>query len=137
MTIHCFDVIYSPSSEMDNSLSDEVDSWTVWNTNNQIVPDTDYFKDSNGNIVEVSGFRTNRFELRDSSKSIQNDAESIVSNLTGSTGYLASYCDWWIVRWHPCRYDETNDTSDCGNWKILDMSNDYTGYSSVPDEVKP
>lgn len=133
MTIHCFDVIYSPSSSMDSYLSSWLTSWTAWTEENVDSPSS--FTEGGYDYPEVdaSGFERNRFEWDNKNgRTAQEDAEYIVSNLIGETGYLASYCEWWIVKWHECTHDETDE---CGETKILDSSNNYSGQSDVPEAV--
>lgn len=61
-------------------------------------------------------------------------SQYIVSNLIGEVGYLASYCDWWIVRAHVCDHDQ-NERRGCGSWFVVDSSNNYSGQTDVPAEV--
>jgi len=85
--------------------------------------------------VGASGFQQNRFMfegVKSEDRTSERDAKYIVSNLTGITGYLASYCDWWMIRWHQCFHDEGKG---CSNWKVLDSSDSYSEYENVPDEV--
>lgn len=134
MTIHCFDVVYSPSSQMDDFLETWLTNWTAW-TEEVNMPKTFEEKDSRGlKPINVSGFKENRFELEDTGRSPREDADFIMSQLTGRVGYLASYCDWWVVKWHECVHDE-NGEENCGKWKILDSSNNYSSQQDVPAQV--
>jgi len=136
MAIHCFDVVYSPSASMDNYLSSWLTSWTAWTEETPDEPHSMTFSNiETGNTVDAAGFKQNRFEFEgvgDGSRTIQEDAEYIVSNLISQVGYLASYCDWWIVRHHQCFHDENKG---CTDWVVIDSSNNYAGQTDVPDEV--
>jgi len=133
MTIHCFDVIYSPNASMDSYLSSWLTSWSAWEPEPHSEPSPMQFSNiETGETVDAAGFRQNRFQWDDTGREPQADAEYIVSQLTGQVGYLASYCDWWIVRWHQCYHEEDKG---CDSWVVIDSSNNYSGQSDVPSEV--
>jgi len=136
MAIHCFDVIYSPSASMDSYLSSWLTSWTAWTEETPDEPHPLTFSNiETGNTVDAAGFKQNRFMFEgvgDGSRTVQEDAEYIVSNLIGQVGYLASYCDWWVVRHHQCFHDEGKG---CDSWTVIDSSDNYSGQTDVPAEV--
>lgn len=133
MSIHCFDVIYSPSASMDDYLSTWLTNWSAWEPEPHSEPGPLQFSSiETGDTVDASGFQQNRFQWDDTGREPQADAEYIVSIITGETGYLASYCDWWIVRWHQCRHDEDKG---CDSYVVIDSSNNYSGQTDVPSEV--
>lgn len=64
MAIHCFDVIYSPSQDMDSYLETWLTNWTAWSREPFTGPEPMTFTDIEiGTSAEASGFRQNRFEL--------------------------------------------------------------------------
>lgn len=64
MAIHCIDVIYSPSTDMDSYLETWLTNWTAWSKEAFTGPSSMTFSDlETGNTVSASGFRQNRFEL--------------------------------------------------------------------------
>ena len=121
---------------MDNYIESWLTSWTAWTEEEVDNPSSMQFSNIGGdNTVDASGFQQNRFEFEgvgDGTRTVQEDAEYIVSNLIGQVGYLASYCDWWIVRWHQCYHDEDKG---CESWEVLDSSANYSGQTDVPSEV--
>jgi len=133
MTVHCFDVIYSPNASMDSFLSSWLTSWSAWEPEAHDEPQPLQFTNiETGNTVDAAGFQQNRFQWDDTGREPKADAEYIVSQLIGQTGYCASYCDWWIVRWHQCYHDENKG---CESWIVIDSSNNYSGQTDVPSEV--
>ena len=136
MAIHCISIIYSPSSHMDNYIGSWLTSWTAWTEEELDNPGSMQFSNIDGdNTVDASGFQQNRFlfeGVESENRSPERDAKYIVSNLTGITGYLASYCDWWVIRWHQCFHDENKG---CTSWKVLDSSDSYSEFQNVPSEV--
>jgi len=136
MAIHCISIVYSPSQSMDSYLSSWLTSWTAWTEETIDEPHSMTFTNiDSGTEVDASGFQQNCFMfegVKSEDRTPKRDAKYIVSNLTGITGYLASYCDWWVIRWHQCFHDEGKG---CSNWKVLDSSNSYSEYQNVPSEV--
>lgn len=129
-------MIYSPSQEMDKIIDSWLTSRTAWTGETLDSPDTITFSGTDPeNAVDASGFQQNRFKFESTGKNGGNpleDARHIVSDLTGDTGFLSSYCSWWIVRYHVCHHDEDGS---CETWTVLDKSNSYTGQENVPLEV--
>lgn len=214
MAIHCIDVVYSPSQNMDSYLETWLNGWTAWSKEPFESPSSMTFTEiDSGSQVSASGFRQNRFQLDSSdhaniieadvanntitvdkgmtgnivggetfqlrrdnqreevhtvsdftsngdgtttitleSLTTRNENQTveereselvdgttffsqyIVSNLIGQTGYLASYCDWWVVRSHVCDHDQS-EKKGCGGWYTIDKSDNYSGFSDVPSEV--
>lgn len=134
MAIHCFQIYYSKNSYLTETyLPTWLTSWTAWTEEEVTDPKLQTFQDlKTGETVECHGFTSNRFEFEGGFGSPQEDAEYIMSQLMGEVGYLASYCDWWIVRWHQCFHDEGGG---CGDWIVIDSSNNYSGQTDVPSEV--
>jgi len=133
VTVHCFDVVYSPSSQMDYFLESWLTSWTAWTEESVNNPGGITFSGFEYETeIQASGFQGNRFEWDDTGRAAREDAEFIASQLTGQVGYLASYCDWRVVRWHQCYHD---DDKSCDDWQVLDSSDNYSGQEDVPSEV--
>ena len=148
MAIHCISVVYSPSTDMDSYIESWLTGWTAWSEEPFDSPSSKTFRSLESDTeVSASGFQGNRFQfegVESEDRSPERDAKYIVSDLTGITGYLASYCDWWVIRWHRCDHDGV-DPLGCGyinsegdfehGWKVLDSSNSYSEYQNVPNEV--
>lgn len=76
MTIHCFDVIYSPNASMDSYLSSWLTSWSAWEPEPHEEPGALQFSDlETGNTVDAAGFRQNRFTRDNIDNAIITDAD--------------------------------------------------------------
>jgi len=157
MAIHCFKIYYSKNDYLTNTyLPTLLTNWSAWSQEEVQNPSLQKFTTIDSDqIVECHGFDSNRFELEGGFGSIREDAEYIMSQLMGQTGYLASSADWWIIKWHHCVHDGDTRTVErsrelpdgstetyeeevkgCGNWKTLDSSDNYSSQSNVPELVK-
>jgi hypothetical protein len=92
MALHCIDVVYSPSTGMDDFLETWLTNWSAWSEESLTGPESLTFTDvETGNSVDASGFRGNRFQLDSSDHASVIDVD--VSNNTvvldkGMTGNI-------------------------------------------------
>jgi len=72
MAVHCFDVIYSPNASMDSYLDTWLTNWTGWTEEDLESPQPlNFFDLETGPELNASGFQQNRFELQDSSRTLE------------------------------------------------------------------
>lgn len=133
MTIHCFELYYAPSAEMDKIVSNVLDQVDEWSQESLEYPTDKVFVDIDaGTEINASGFSGNRFEWIDKNQDPRTDAEEALKDIVNNISKVNDITDWWIIRWHECYHDEDKP---CGEWAVIDSSNNYSGQTDVPSEV--
>jgi len=76
MAIHCIDIVYSPSTDMDSYLESWLTNWSAWSEEPFDSPSSMTFTDlDTGSSVDASGFRQNRFTLDSSDHATINSVD--------------------------------------------------------------
>jgi len=118
-------------AEAEQAMTEIVELWMAgneWKHDDTTSPgELTFYNNDMELAVTAEGFRQNRFTMRDSSRSIEDDRDVILKDLEAKD-YFETYCDWAVVRWHVCDHDESN-RSGCGSWQTIHSHGD------VPDEV--
>jgi len=123
MTVHAFQLYYSPSQEMDDLVSSFLDVADDWSKEELDYPSKRTFGELNPDVeeLEASGFGQNRFVWQDTGKRPAVDAREAVKGLDINIDKINQYTDWWILKWHMCDHDGDKNHS-CG---YFDSSGDW------------
>jgi len=145
MTVHAFQLYYSPSKEMDELVSSFLDVADDWSKEELDYPSTMVFGqlDSDVETLKASGFGQNRFEWQDTGQRPEVDAREAVKGLNINIDKINQYAEWWILKWHMCDHDGHKNHG-CGyfnksgdwqsGWMTLLTSENHG--MKVPEQVK-
>jgi len=86
MTVHCFDVIYSPNASMDSYLSSWLTSWSAWEPEPHDEPQPLQFSNlETGETVDAAGFQQNRFTRDNADNAVITSADTANNEITVDT----------------------------------------------------
>lgn len=145
MTVHAFQLYYSPSDKMDDFVSQVLDAADKWAKEDLTYPTDRTFGELDDSVenVAASGFGQNRFEWQDTGDRPVVDAEESIRGFVDDVSKVNDLTDWWVLKWHMCDHDGDKNHR-CGyfdgsgdwqdGWTTL-MTSENHGMS-VPEQVK-